>query len=595
MLFFCTLPSGSSRAVEADAAAALGHSGSGPGTVANEEGRDLGIGLLGNGQFKLSLLALALFYWAAGKRAPGSPPVSIGSSAPQNIPHGGFTMATRHGHFEFGEENPPRSTYHNSGKFGRMFPSLPPFADDRPAVREALNDIGKVSVAGGASGIMDSEDDLSDPEKSISHPSPKNPDNPRLSAGFTFVGQFLDHDLTFDPTSSLERQQDPEAIANFRTPLLELDSVYGSGPTASPHLYDQMAQEVKFYIEEIPESATKTRDGSTKFDVPRNRQNTALIADPRNDENLIVSQLQLAFLKFHNAVIDFVKADSPDLKTPHERFAEAQRLVRWHYQWIIIHEFLPRTCGQSLVNDVLRNGRKFYRWKNEPFIPVEFSVGAYRFGHSQVRPSYRANFGAFDGDEFFAFIFKDDAASAASPDPDDLRGGKRAKRRFIDWQTFFDFGDGQVKPNKRIDTKLSSVLFNLPEIPGDEPQSLAQRNLRRNLALRLPSGQRVAKAMRIPPLPREELSDLKPYGLGLDKRTPLWFYVLREAERLADGKRLGPVGGRIVAEVIVGVLEGDRHSYLRQDPEWAPSLPAAAQGEFLTTDLLKFAGVVTAL
>jgi hypothetical protein len=178
-----------------------------------------------------------------------------------------------------------------------------------------------VSVAGSASGIMDPKDDLSDPKKSISHLSPKNPDNPRLSAGFTFVGQFLDHDLTFDPTSSLERQQDPEAIANFRTPLLELDSVYGSGPTASPHLYDQMAQEVKFYIEEIPDSATKTRDDSMKFDVPRNSQNTALIADPRNDENLIVSQLQLAFLKFHNAVIDFVKAESPDLKTPRERFA----------------------------------------------------------------------------------------------------------------------------------------------------------------------------------------------------------------------------------------------------------------------------------
>jgi Animal haem peroxidase len=495
-------------------------------------------------------------------------------------------MPTLHGHYNFGHENPPRSTYHDRGKFGRLFPTLPPFADDRPRVRQELNEIGQ------AGGIMDPGDQLNDPKKSISKPGP-NPDNPELSAGFTFLGQFLDHDLTFDPTSSLERQQDPEAIANFRTPLLELDNVYGSGPTASPHLYDQTTEETKFYIEEIPGSASKTRDGSTKFDVPRNGQRTALLGDPRNDENLIISQLHLAFLKFHNAAIDYVKAEMPELTTPRERFAEAQRLVRWHYQWMIVHEFLPKTCGQKIVNDVLDKGRKFYRWNNEPFIPVEFSVAAYRFGHSQVRPSYRANFGASAGDEFFAFIFKGDAASAASPDPDDLRGGKRAQRRFIDWQTFFDFGDTEVKPNKRIDTKLSSVLFDLLGIPGDEPQSLAQRNLLRALVLGVPSGQRVAKAMRIRPLPREDLADLKPHRL--DTRTPLWFYVLREAEKMAEGKRLGPVGGRIVTEVFIGVLEGDRHSYLRQDPDWTPSLPAATPGTFAMTDLLKFAGVVTTL
>ena len=496
-------------------------------------------------------------------------------------------MATRHGHYDFGKETPPRSTFHNHGKFGRMFPTLPPFANDTPAIRETLKEIGE------RAGIMDAEDQLDDPIDSILNPGPQNPDNPELTAGFTFLGQFLDHDLTFDPTSSLERQQDPEAIANFRTPLLELDSVYGSGPNASPHLYDQEVQETKFYVEAIPDSATKTRDGSTKFDVPRNGQRTALVADPRNDENLIISQLQLAFLKFHNAVIDHVKAESPDLATRHERFAEAQRLVRWHYQWIINHEFLPKTCGQKIVDDVLQNGRRFYRWNNAPFIPVEFSVGAYRFGHSQVRPSYRANFGASDGDEFFAFIFKDDAASAASDDPDDLRGGKRAKRRFIDWQTFFDFGDARVRPNKRIDTKLSSVLFDLPGIPGEEPQSLAQRNLLRSLVLGLPSGQRVARAMRIRPLPRADLADLRPHRL--DRSTPLWFYVLREAESLADGKRLGPVGGRIVAELMIGVQEGDRQSYLRQDPDWTPCLPGAAPGAFTMTDLLKFAGVVTAL
>lgn len=147
---------------------------------------------------------------------------------------------------------------------------------------------------------------------------------------------------------------------------------------------------------------------------------------------------------------------------------------------------------------------------------------------------------------------------------EDLRGGKRADRRFIDWQTFFDFSDGNVRSNKKIDTKLSSVLFDLPGFPSSEPQSLAQRNLLRHLTFWLPSGQNVAKAMRAAPLPPSDLAELKPYGL--DTRTPLWFYLLKEADVREDGKRLGPVGGRIVAEVFIGLLEEDPMSYLRQDP-----------------------------
>ena len=503
-------------------------------------------------------------------------------------------MATRHGRLKFGVEDPPRSKYHDQGKFGRLFPNLPPFAEATPAVREALKDIGKTG------GIMDTKDDLDDPVGLIIKKEKfrNNPDNPDMTAGFTFLGQFIDHDMTFDTTSSLERQQDPEAIANFRTPALELDNVYGSGPNVSPHLYDQTSPEVKFYIEEIPGAEAETRDGSRKFDLPRNGQLTALIGDPRNDENLVISQLQLAFLKFHNAVADHVKAEMPELRTPHERFLEAQRLVRWHYQWIVVHEFLPKTCGREVVDDVLLDrkgkGRKFYNWRNEPFIPTEFSVGAYRFGHSQVRPSYRVNFGKADGSEFFALIF--DSRLADTPDPNDMRGGKRAKRRFIDWQTFFDFGGASTKfsrSNKLIDTKLSSVLFDLLGIPESEPQSLAQLNLLRNLALRVPSGQRLARAMELEPLAPGDLADLQPYGF--DKHTPLWFYVLREAEKQAGARHLGQVGGRIVAEVMIGVLQGDRSSYLRQDPNWKPSLPAATKGDFKMTDLLRFAGVVTAL
>jgi len=204
----------------------------------------------------------------------------------------------------------------------------------------------------------------------------------------------------------------------------------------------------------------------------------------------------------------------------------------------------------------------------------------------------RANFGTSATDtaqQFFAHIF--DPAAADPDDPADLRSGRRAVRRFIDWQTFFDFGDGRERPNKRIDTKLSTVLFALMNQPQGEPTSLATRNLLRGLTMNVPSGQRVAKAMQLTSLAAADLHDLK--NLHLEKRTPLWFYVLREADVVAGGEHLGPVGGRIVAEVIVGLIEGDAQSYVRQDPDWEPTY--GHDGSFTVVDLLKAAGVVATL
>ena len=479
---------------------------------------------------------------------------------------------------------PPVSDYYDSGRFGRMFGKLPAFASDTPRIRKALMDIGAID------GPMDARENLAaDPKDLIVdlNLSANNNNNPKLSAGMTFLGQFLDHDMTFDPTSSLERQVDPEHIANFRTPSLGLDNVYRSGPGGSPHLYDRTDGD-KFLLEEMGTPG--------KHDVPRNSQMLALIGDPRDDENLIISQLQVAFLKFHNAVVDYVRSEIG--LTGGEVFPEAQRIVRWHYQWIIVHEFLRKTCGDAIIDDVLTNGRKFYKWRNEPYIPVEFAVAAYRFGHSQVRPSYRANFtGNAGGTPFFAMIFRETAAPPG--DPDDLSGGVRAARRFIDWPPFFDFGDGNVKPNKKIDTTLSTALFRLPGTvvahpnATSNPNSLAQRNLLRHLTFSLPSGQRVAKAMKIEPLGKDKLAKVAKWGL--DDNTPLWFYILQEAESEASGERLGLVGGRIVSEVILGLIEGDRTSYLSQEPDWQPFLPtinpAHANERFAMIDLLRFAGV----
>jgi hypothetical protein len=506
-------------------------------------------------------------------------------------------MTHRHGIYPE-DQVPPRSKYFDSGRFGRMFGELPPFAADTPQVRAALLEIGQPA------GLMDAQDDLSDPQALITNPalSVHNPNNPQMTAGMTFLGQFIDHDITFDPTSSLERQVDPEQIANFRTPTLALDNVYGAGPMGSPHLYDQSAvgRGIKLLVEEIPGSGSPPH-----FDIPRNSQETALIGDPRNDENLIVSQLHVAFLRFHNAVIDYVETElGMSGSRLDEIFDEAQRIVRWHYQWILIHEFLRLTCGEAVVEEVLNNGRKFYNWRREPFVPVEFSVAAYRFGHSQVRPSYRTNFtGATGGGQLFQFIFKSNA-NHNTPEEDDISGSARRPWRFIDWRTFFNFGDGNSRPNKKIDTILSSPLFALPmtvvphPVPGSNPSALAQRNLLRHLTFSLPSGQRVARAMAarvsgVTPLSDGDFDDLQPYGL--QNRAPLWFYVLREANVAENGERLGPVGARIVAEVFIGLMQGDDKSFLTLEPDWKPFLPTvdtSTQGhDFRMIDLLRFAGV----
>jgi hypothetical protein len=459
-----------------------------------------------------------------------------------------------------------------SGHFGRIFNDLPSFAPAIAPVEAALRDIGKPG------GILDARDALDQgPVLLITDPSlsANNPDNPTHTAGTTFVGQFVDHDITFDVGSTLGRPTAPESAVNGRTPALDLDSVYGGGPVASPQLY-AADDRAKLRIE----------SGGVFEDLPRTSDGTAIISDPRNDEHVIIAGLQCAFILFHNRAVDQARAaGAPD------PFAQARQLTTWHYHWLVLHEFLPLVAGRSMVDDVLAKGRRFYR-PDQAFMPVEFQGAAYRFGHSMVRPSYRANLAGDGGDPFFGFIFD---PNATGPDPADLRGGIRAPRRFIGWQTFFDFGDGQVKPNKRIDTKISTPLFNLPLgaiASHDPPTALAQRTLLRQLTWSLPSGQRLADEMGVPALEPGDLSELAAYPRRLDRSTPLWYYVLKEAEVMAGGLHLGPVGGRIVAEVIVGLLQTDPGSFVNAQPKWTPTLPSKfGPGEFRMADLLTFAGV----
>jgi hypothetical protein len=491
----------------------------------------------------------------------------------------------------------------DSGLFGRIFPGLPPFAEANDTVRAALLEVGMQG------GIMDAGDDLAAGPKNLivdpavngnptaASPYGTNPDNPTMTAGSTFVGQFTDHDITFDQTSALGVTANPLASPNTRTPALDLDSVFGGGPGLRPDLYVQN-----------PDGSAgpelKIGSGGVHEDVPRvanaDGTYTALLGDPRNDENIMIAGLHCGHILFYNRVLSelgnlslhaFPAARSADLSGRYARFLLARQITLWHYQWLLVNEHLPQIAGQAMVSDVLARGNRFYRPPpGDAFMPIEFGAAAYRFGHSMVRPSYRANFTSGTGDStsptadpFFGLVFDATQPDFNTPaDRDDLLGGYPAPRRYVGWQTFFDLGDGQVKNNKKIDTTISSVMFTLP-LPAIAPHTqqaptvLPQRNLLRQLTWSLPSGQSVARAMGTSPLTPADLSDIAGVYAPFGASTPLWYYILAEARIAAGGLNLGPVGGRIVTETLIGLLRADPASYLNLYPRFQP---------FLGTDLV---------
>jgi hypothetical protein len=470
------------------------------------------------------------------------------------------------------------------GRFGLMFKRLPAYAP--------------------------SDDLLKGLASNMVEPPPPPPEtldpfaatSTRLKAGFTFIGQFIDHDITFDHTPLDQQLADPDATVNFRTPRYDLDSVYGLGPASEPQFYDPADPDKLLVV---------ARNANDVEDMARystgDSAGKAIIPDPRNDENLIIVQFHKAVAKFHNQIVDYLRTQG---LRPEWMFETARRLTRWHYQWAVIHDFLPRFVGEALVPNgtvykevagkppvINLNYYKPTNREGRPFMPVEFAVAAYRFGHSLIRPFYVLN------DSTLARGGVPIFGPEVNPETDfSLNGGRPIPFKpnpdpaldvnlVMQWRNILpDLGLPGGRPPRKIDSKLSIPLANLPSSavpPPDETKHLAVRNNLRGKRVGLPSGQQVARAMRVNVLSNATLG-LTESGWGGE--APLWFYILKEAELLQNGEQLGPVGGRIMAETLVGLLQRDPNSYLYLNAAWKPTPPiATTTGKFTFADLLAFA------
>ncbi|MBS1661465.1 MAG: heme peroxidase [Bacteroidetes bacterium] len=507
-------------------------------------------------------------------------------------------MRRPHGSHIRGMDNNPSSPFFE-GVFGRLFRTL------RPAHHsdQALNAL--------AAAMLAEFEETPTPEDEID-----DEENQGVDAGFTYFGQFIDHDLTFDPASSLQKQNDPNGLIDYRTPKFDLDNLYGRGPDDQPYLYE--SDGIHFILGPgLTGNDKDPRARSLPRNTPSSGPRRAIIGDPRNDENVIVSQLQASMLRFHNKVADVMIEKNRDVT-----FTDIHQAVRWHYQYVVLHDFLPTIVGQDMVNSILphlKSGHSIhqdkpkltiYSFKKDPFIPIEFSVAAYRFGHSMIRPIYRLNETLTDRQT----IFSGDGNRS-------LNGFREFPSNWaIDWDLFFDpggaptIGTNRIQKAYKIDTSLVNPLGDLVIagiVPGP-PHSLILRNLLRGRSFCLPSGQSVARYMGVPVIPDSKLkvgkategeTEGNPTIVSLAGEfagnAPLWYYILAEAQQQFKKNdtpiHLGLVGGRIVAEVFIGLMLGDPHSLLSQAPDWQPfeefqktvTVDGSEIKEFKIRDLLK--------
>jgi hypothetical protein len=423
-----------------------------------------------------------------------------------------------------------------------------------------------------------------------------------IPSAYTYFGQFVDHDVTLEAKSdSVMMLSDPNLrpltpyeiqnqLINGRKPGLDLDNVYYKPAPRS------QASFVLGHVTRISQGRRAQRTmpvpgKDSENDLPRKPPSpdpkddrAALIGDARDDENLIVAQLHVAFLRAHNAIA-----------ARGHTFDEARKILRRHYQWIILYDFLPRICDPWILNSILSSGNRWFcPGADELFMPLEFSVAAYRYGHSMVRARYDVNLN-FQGGSAATLtdLFELTALSGT------LRGNNTLPENWIvEWENFVKGGSNRARP---IDTCLTQDLFDLRAFGKPMPPEarLPVRNLLRGYMLRLPTGQAVAARLNLPAMSANEIQHVA-RGVSDDQfqaicahqfseRTPLWYYILAEAAAGGSG-RLGPVGSTLVAEVLVGLVRGSKDSILRKK-NWQPWLGATA-GIFELRDLLKLARVL---
>ncbi len=424
----------------------------------------------------------------------------------------------------------------------------------------------------------------------MADPQPHTGPYTDIPAGYTYLGQFIDHDISRDAQigdlgdhikqSMFEPIAVDEArnkVKNIRTATLELDSVYGGGPAEDPELYESDRVHLKLGRNRNDSQGIPAHiDQSTNNrDILRRADGTPIIGDSRNDENLLIAQTHHAFKVFHNKVADRLTGSAT------ERFARAQKQVIQHYQWIVLHDYLPRITGRTAHRNALYEPR-FYTDDKLIFMPFEFSVAAFRFGHSMIRQRYHHNSIFKSGVTDFSLLF-------------DLTGSGNQqmplpKSWIIDWSNFYQLEEPPENFARPIDTRLSTVLERLPNELG-LMRMLAIRNLLRGYLMSLPTGQAVAEKIGVKPLSNAELlintSDGESDALRsseLANRTPLWYYILKESAVREQGKRLGETGSTIVAETLVALLKRSKHSIL-QEQNWLPGM-ADENGRFTMSELL---------
>ena len=381
-----------------------------------------------------------------------------------------------------------------------------------------------------------------------------------VAAGWPVFGQFVAHDITAD-RSPVTHHDDATLVRNARSARLDLECVYGDGPIGNPYLFSR---------KDPAKLLLGLNDKGLPDDLPRNQEGIALVGDPRQDVHLLISQMHVAMLKAHNRLVDRLREDGV---SEADLGAEARRALTWHYQWTVLFDFLPTTIGEQRMQRLLQDGPRFFQPSGAVSIPFEFADAAYRYGHSQMRQAYRVQPG---GDDLTIF-------------PDLIGFRPVASDRVVDWSLLFDVqGEPRAARARPIDGCLPESLLRLPvditgELEDENFESLAMRDLQRGVATGLPSGEAVARFVGEEPLRAEEVG-LSEFGWSGE--TPLWYYLLKEAEAREDGERLGPVGSLIVGEVLLGIVDGDPESFRSVDPSWRPTLPRRTPDRFRLADLL---------